>query len=187
MFEGQTIHEKIISETEGIKTKYITRLSTSREIQGTRRGIYIDDFFAIGAKVAEVCGVVNEAFQEYERSGFVVAEQKKELPPKSMMKILGIEVHENGLLVPKRDSMWNLLIGTETMIHAKRWSKARLSEVLGKLVWYLLLRRPLLSTKKDVYKMLHSGKYRFIPSFAARCALTCLVCLALLLEGNIRR
>ncbi len=55
------IHEKIIAETEGIKTSDIIKPSTSREIQGTMHGIYIHDFLAIGVNVAEVCDEANEA------------------------------------------------------------------------------------------------------------------------------
>ncbi len=118
-----------------------------RDIQGTRHGIKIDIFFAIVVKLVEACGVANEACQGYELSGFVVAEKKKELPQKSMIEILGIEVRENGLLVPKLDGMWNLLVETETMIHATRWTKARLPEVLAKSVRDLLLRRVYISRR----------------------------------------
>ncbi len=128
------------SETKGIKTTDIIRQSTSRDIQKTRHGIHID-IFAIVVKVVEACGVANKACQEYELSGFVGAEKKKELPQKSIIEILGIEFRETERSLPKRDGMWNLLRESKTMIHAKRWTKARLPEVLGKSVRDLLLRQ----------------------------------------------
>ncbi len=58
---------------------------------------------------------------------------------------------------------------------------------IGKMGMVPLATTTITIRHEDVYEMPHAEKYRSIPSYAARCELRCLVGLAPLIEGSIKR
>lgn len=187
VFVGQMIHEEMISRVEGYQREDLVLPNAPLSIGRMRYGIYIDDLFVLGNDADEAARMVNKCVRESESSGFPVAETKLVLPPRSMIEILGIEVFDDGVMLPHRGKMKSLLILTEHMIKAPQWAKKTLEEVIGKWIWFLLLRRPLLSTLKASYEMLHAPKYTAIPSFAVRSEFRTLTNIVPLIYGRLDR
>ena len=187
VYVGQMIHERIVRGISELGPGKMILAETSRLIDDVRIGIYIDDFFALGTELEKVQQSVLKVKEKCAETGFPVAENKLELPPKDGLEVLGIEIYLNGRMLPKQQKMADLLIETHQMIRAPKWAQRRLSEVLGKWVWFLLLRRPFLSILKSCYEILHSEKYCAVPTYEARCELATLTSVAPLIYGDMAR
>ena len=186
VYVGQQIHERIIERTS-LQAEHAILPDKSMVIGEIRHGVYIDDLFVMGSNTERVRNGILEAVAECRTAGFPISEPKLELPPKEMVEVLGIEIGNDGLLLPKRDKMSQLLKKTEEFISTPKWGKKGLEEILGKWVWFLLLRRPLLSILKASYEMLHAEPYVPIPAYAVRSEFRTLTNVFPLIYGNIGR
>ena len=139
VYVRQMIHELIVSRIQELDTGKMILAQTSGLADDVGIGIYIDDFFPVGTVLEKVQLSVLNVNGKCAETGFPGAKNNLKLPPKDGLEFLGMEAYLKRRMLPKIQKMADLLIEMHQMICAPKWAQQRLSEVLGKWVWFLLL------------------------------------------------
>ena len=116
---------------------------------------YIDDLAILGISPHAVNERHVYVKQQLSSCGLTV-HRDKSLPASSSrphITCLGLAVHRDGSVTPKPQYLNALLDETTTLLHHRRSTPREMQRFLGRWVWPLLLRRPLLSVLSDLYTL----------------------------------
>ena len=148
--------------------------------------VYIDDLVILGSRARSVNLLLDRALAAYRAVGLQVKPAKVVRPPSPAVTVLGFQLTEDALLAPSPEKLQRLVERTVAVVRARVVSVRTLQQVLGGWVWFLTLRRPLLSILERCYAEIEqaqqSGLYL---SRLARKELCDLLSVAPLLQADL--
>lgn len=104
-----------------------------------------------------------------------------------LVEVLGIEVHQNGVLRPIQEKLARLVAFTIAFAKRRKWRTHDLQCVLGRWAWVLLLQRPLFSVLGAAYRDVHRNGDTIKPSSQARQELLTLAALSPLINADMSK
>ena len=185
VYIGQEVHETVLKRA-GIPESTRVQNNRDRMVGKFRHGAYVDDYFSLGtdseeawsalSRVVETCGEME-----------LPAKSGKILEPglREFTEVIGIEVHEDGVLRPSQEKIRKLIRETRGLVKRRKWEIKYIQHIVGKWAWTLLLRRPFFSVLGRVYKHLEEGERVFKPTLQARKEMETLIDIAPLLETRL--
>ena len=185
VYVAQKIHEELLRRCGVIGEREVR--SEDCEIRGFQYGAYIDDYFSIGTDKEKAAKLLERVIEECRVSGVPAKESKIVRPGIKMTIILGVEIHDNGILRPARDKLADLLRFTKWFVKLRGWKKKTLQNVLGRWAWTVLLKRNLFSVLDKVYLGTTGETEYFKPTKAMRNELRLMCRLSPLIRVDLRK
>ena len=114
---------------------------------------YIDDLAVLGTSV-NVVNTSHQSIKEHLIASGLPVHPGKNYPAsfsRSTTTCLGLAVHHDGLVSPQPHHLLALLDTTYALLQTRRATPREMQRLLGRWVWPLLLRRPLLSVLSELY------------------------------------
>ena len=186
VYLGQHIHERL-AEKAGLSQDTSLQVNPHACVDDSVHGEYIDDFFGIGFDKKLLEEMLDKLLIEYDRCAVPAKSEKVERPGQAdSVKVLGMWVCKDGKILPDAEKLAVLIARTTKVVKFRLWKPKDIQRLLGHWIWFLMLRRPLLSILAEVYKFARKeevGK----PTLQMRTELMAVVATAPLLYGNIQR
>eukprot|EP00121_Abeoforma_whisleri_P013573 Awhi_evm1s12523 len=92
------------------------------------------------------------------KAGLAVKKPKEQDTGEESMLILGIDVQNSGLCLPNEKKLRKLVAGMSLVLKSKVASYKYLEKMVGKIVWFSMLRRPVLQHLSPIYQWLQRHK-----------------------------
>lgn len=115
---------------------------------------YIDDLGVFRTDLS-VSTLLKRVCSLYEAVGLPVSWKKTFLAAgdRQFNDCLGLEFYKNGLVRPNRNSFLHLLRDTESAVLLRYSTPKAMQRLLGRWIWFLILRRPLLSIIFELFAL----------------------------------
>jgi hypothetical protein len=189
VFIAQSIHENILNQSPHFPLTDRLNRQNDLLLNRVRHQVYIDDLNIFGSNELELTQIQQHYIDLVSRVGLSVKQSKVVLPSANGVECVGIELHgkskECGVRV---DKLWKLCQETVEFLSHETSTGVRLSRLVGKWNWAILVNRPALSVFSAVYRFIQcAGARNFVLWSGVRRELNCVVGLAPLLFTNISK
>jgi hypothetical protein len=156
-------------------------------IRNVVHGIYIDDLFLLSTDHAAAIQVHEAALAAYVKYGLLSNKKKTVEPTTDPVTVIGVEVHGAASTVGVNvHSLLKLIETTLLFCKLPRVTGHQLSILIGHWTWNIIIRRPMLSILRHVYRFINIAKQQsFYLWKSVRNELLLLCMLAPLIQVNL--
>ncbi len=159
VFIAQSVHEHVLYVMY-IPLNPINNILVQSVLLTFLHLLYIDDLALMGYNKQKLIELINEIKNAYERVGLKINIKKCVEPTMEPVKVLGIMIHgRKQRMMVAGDELVSLQYKTLHLLHVGECTSNELSILVGHWVWFLLLKRPLLSILQRTYKFIQQFRY----------------------------
>jgi len=163
VFIAQCAHEFILYRHGALRREDNLLLMLSPEVTHERvlHGIVIDDFFLFSLCQRRAERTLQLVLDAYAHAGFVVKQSKVVLPTAAPVKIIGFDIDgTRATITLPNESQLSLVRATLAVLRAPTVTGSRLSHVIGRWTWVMMLRRSTLAILQQAYRYCRVAQHR---------------------------
>ena len=160
VFLAQAAHEFILKKAGVLESEFLH--FGARDFSKKVFLVYIDDFVLFAYDEQTVVKWFKICREAVEKAGFVIKPSKMIELTCDSIDVIGVRFDlKKKMLVPKPSSFDKLLQRTVALVQASSMTGDFLASIVGSWVWFLLLRREMLSILVNVYKFIFCAQSKY--------------------------
>lgn len=163
VFIAQTVHEHVVYSSGALERQHslLTLDSPIVSRDHAVHGIVIDDFFLFCLSRDVADRTVQRVLAAYHAAGFVVKQSKVVMPTSAPVKVIGFDIDgaRATIRLPAQSEL-SLVQSTLAVLHADTVTGSRLSHIVGRWTWVMMLRRSTLAVLQHVYRYCRVAQHR---------------------------